>query len=36
VAASGEADGESFRALMGEVVAKRRGRPPRRLAGKSR
>ena len=36
VAASGEAGGESFRALMGEVVAKRRRRPPRRIAEKPR
>jgi prevent-host-death family protein len=34
VAASGEADGESFRELMGEVVAKRRRRRPRRTAEK--
>ena len=36
VAASGEAGGESFRELMGEVVAKRRRRPPRRIAEKPR
>jgi prevent-host-death family protein len=36
VAASGEAGGESFRELMGEVVKKRRRRPPRRLAERPR
>lgn len=36
VAASGEVDGESFRELMGEVTAKRRRRPPRRIAERPR